>query len=117
MRRFAHMARSTRLLFALTLVASLAAMAGSAQAVVVQNSQGNSYGVALLPGTSGSLATASVPVVTSTGTCYDPQLLSTPDFGSSLPTGALCLHDTTSSDGDTVLPKNETFALTWDPNH
>ncbi|HZU40261.1 MAG TPA: PKD domain-containing protein, partial [Solirubrobacteraceae bacterium] len=45
----------------------------------------------------------------------DPQLVKTPEFGAFLPTGALCLHDTNPADGNTVLPHNETFAMTWDP--
>jgi hypothetical protein len=116
MGRFSHIARWPRLFFAVTFFATLALATGSAQAVVVSNSHGSLYGVAMVPGTGANLATAGVPVVTSGGTCQDPALASTPDLGTTLPTNALCLHNFNASTGDTVLPKNETFAMTWDPN-
>lgn len=105
------------LVFLLTLVAALAAMAGAAQAVVLQNSLGTTLGVAMVPTTGNTLAGAGVHVVTASGVCQDPQLRTTPDLGTYLPAGALCLHDTNPADGHTVLPQTESFALTWDPEH
>ncbi len=116
MRRFSHIMRWPRLLVVVAFLGSLTLATGSAQAVVVSNSQHTLYGVAMVPGTGGQLAMAGVPVVTSGGSCQDPQLASEPEFGTTLPTSALCLHDLNAGDGDTVLPKNETFAMTWDPN-
>src|SRR5581483_1333130 len=116
MRRFSHIARWPRLFFVVAFLGSLTLATGSAQAVVVSNSQNSLYGVAIVPGTGSQLASAGVPVVTSGGACQDPALATTPELGTTLPTTALCLHDLNASDGDTVLPKNETFAMTWDPN-
>src|SRR5579862_727739 len=105
------------LVFMLTLLASLAATAGSAHAVVVQNNQGTTLGVNVVPGTGNTLAGAGVNVVNASGLCQDPQLKVTPDLGTNLPGGALCLHDTNPADGHTVLPQTESFALSWDPEH
>jgi PKD domain len=90
---------------ALTVFASLVA-AGGAQAVVV-NDQGVEAGVALVPGTSGSLAAAGVSPVTSSVSTCDPWLSSDLTL---LPSIGLCYH------GGAVMHHNETFALTWDPN-
>jgi hypothetical protein len=110
-----------RIALALAATASLALLvAGGAQAVVVDmnasgtsvpfNSQSQSgyVGVALDPFGYNDLAGADVPVVTSSGQCQDPDL--TADFGTSLPDNGLCWH------GGHVIPANETFALTWDPD-
>ena len=88
----------------LTLAASLVAASGAQAAVI--NDGGSQYGVALVPGTTGStLSSAGVSPVTSAGPCVDPSLTS--DL--SLPSTGLCYH------GGAVLSANETFALTWDP--
>jgi hypothetical protein len=88
--------------------ASLVAMASAAQAVVV-NDQGGTYGVALVPGTRGTLTTAGIASVTSNAQCSDPWLSS--DLGGpGLPSGALCWN------GGPVMHRNETFVLTWDPH-
>jgi hypothetical protein len=114
--------RALILRIALTLAASsavaLAAAAGAQAVVVDMNASGTSipfnsqsqagyYGVALTPGFN-DLATADIPVVTSSGPCEDPAL--TADFGTSLPANALCWH------GGSVIHANETFAMTWDPD-
>jgi hypothetical protein len=107
----------------LALSASLIVGAGVAQAVVVDptaignivhsgingpyvnypTDRAHYAGVALVPST--SLATAQVPYVASSGGCDDPAL--TPDLV--LPTTGICYH------GGSVLHRNETFAVTWDP--
>jgi hypothetical protein len=116
------------LVLALTLGASLAA-AASAQAVVVDlnpallsggktpasvtfPADGADYaGLALVPGTSGDLAAAGVPVVTAGPSCSDPWLAADlwrgVQYG--LPLGALCYQ------GGQVLHANETVDVTWDP--
>ena len=109
--------RRQLLAIVLTVAASLIA-AGSAQAVVVDMnaigspsvayngaSQSGYFGVAMVPGTRGSLSTATIPVVTSSAPCLDPAL--SPDL--TLPDSGLCAH------GGSVIHSNETFALTWDP--
>jgi hypothetical protein len=93
---------------ALTLLASLVVATSGAQALVVSD-QGNTYGVALVPGTRGDLAKAGTPAVTSSAPCQDPWLA--PDLrGPGLPNAGLCYH------GGAVMHGNETFAMTWDPN-
>jgi hypothetical protein len=106
---------------ALTFVVSLILGASGAQAVVVDfgsvgapgatvpysaSNLGNYVGLAMVPGTSGQLATAGVPTVQSGAPCADPAL--SPDL--ILPSTGLCSH------GGAVMHANETFALTWDPN-
>src|ERR1700733_9192198 len=105
MRRYSLTARRLIFLIASTLIASLA-VAASTQAVVI-NDSGTDYGVALVPGTN---LPGNVPAVTSSGTCTDPSL--SPDL-QWLTTGLvspLCYH------GGSVLPENETYVLTWDPD-
>jgi hypothetical protein len=112
---------------ALPVLAALALSTGTAQAVVLDvHAVGQSYvhtdtsgapdvnyptdsanyvGVALVPGSRSSLTTAGIPYVASSGTCSDPTLtsdLALANFG-------LCYH------GGSVINRNETFALTWDP--
>ncbi len=125
------------LITALPLLASLALTTGTAQAVVVDMNpavagqtsvqysaaaRGDYYGVALIPGArispnqmgpqedgssggTGVLGADGIPTVLSTGTCTDPAL--TPDL--LLGADGICYH------GGSVLHRNETFALTWDP--
>ncbi len=104
----------TTLAIAVTFVISLA-VASAAQAIVVTD-QGTTAGVALVPNTCGdlltngtcaNLATAGIQRATSTGVCTDPWLSS--DLGP-LPSDGLCYR------GGAVMPRNETFALTWDPH-
>jgi hypothetical protein len=92
-------------LVALTVFVSLVAASG-AQAVVVTD-HGDVAGVALVPGTSSSLAAADVTPVTSSLSTCDPWLSSDLTL---LPSIGLCSH------GGLVIDHNETFALTWDPN-
>jgi hypothetical protein len=116
------------LLTVLALLASLALTAGTAQAVVVDMSavgsghtsvafnnadRGGYYGVALVPSTriapntaDAVLASVGIPYVTSSGQCDDPAL--TPDLV--LPDTGICYH------GGPVMHRNETLALTWDPD-
>ncbi len=104
----------------LTLVTALVSIVwvASAQAIVVDmNDLGHSSvtfngshrsdytGVAMAPGTEGTLATEGIPHLSSGGTCEDPALPS--DLV--LPPGGLCWH------GGDVMHRNETFAFTWDP--
>jgi hypothetical protein len=90
-------------LIALMFVVSLLT-ASSAQAVVV-NDGGTTAGVALVPGSS---LPAGVSATTSGGPCSDPWLAG--DLGGpTIAAGGLCYH------GGAVVHKNETFALTWDP--
>jgi hypothetical protein len=86
-------------LLVLTFVVSLVVGAGGAQAVVVDMGSAGHFGVALVPGTTSSLA------VTSSSSNCDPWLSS--DL-SLLPSIGLCSH------GGGVMHSNETFALTWD---
>ena len=113
MRRYSLAVRRLVLALSCTVLASLAVVA-SAQAVMVQNGQGDKYGVALVPGTRANLTTTDFsPVQASTGaTCYDPGLAA--DLGGpTLPAYALCLQTGSAP----VLHSYETFALTWDANH
>ncbi len=92
----------TGLTIALTLVVSLIVSSG-AQAVVVKLGAAGRSGVSLVPGSSA----AGLPTVTSS-TCSDPWLSS--DLGGpTLPPGGLCWN------GGAVMHRNETFAITWDP--
>jgi len=78
--------------------------ASSAQAVVV-NDAGTTAGVALVPGTS---LPSGVTATGSSGPCSDPWLSG--DFGGPImAAGGLCYH------GGSVMHRNETFALSWDP--
>jgi hypothetical protein len=90
--------------FALVLSLSLLLGTTGAKAVVVEDAS-NRFGVALVPGTAGSLVTAGTPAVESAGPCTDPAL--SPDL--ILPGSGICWH------GGGVMHANETFALTWDP--
>jgi len=101
----ARRSRWTLAAIALTSVLALFVATSGAQAVVV-NDQGNVAGVALVPGTSGTLATAGILPVSSSASPCDPWL--TPDL-SLLPSIGICSH------GGPVIHANETFALTWDP--
>ena len=89
-------------------VASLLALSGAAQAVVVDMGAAGQFGVALVPGTRASLAGAGIATVTSSAACTDP-FLSSDLRGPAIPVGGLCWR------GGPVLHQNETFALTWDP--
>ncbi|HWF49683.1 MAG TPA: PKD domain-containing protein [Solirubrobacteraceae bacterium] len=109
------------LLLSLTVVVSLVAASGAEAVVVDINpsvagqttvpysaaSVGDYAGVALVPGTRSSLATAGLPTVASSTSPCDPYLSS--DL-SLLPSIGICAH------GGLVMHANETFALTWDPN-
>jgi hypothetical protein len=92
----------TTLAIAVTFVISLVVAAG-AQAVVVKMGAAGRAGVSLVPGTS----TAGLSTVTSSK-CSDPWL-SADLGGPALPPGALCWN------GGSVMHRNETFAITWDP--
>jgi len=112
--------RRCSLAIGLTLIVSLIAGAGAAQAVVVDMNaagqpsvaynpvdQSGYYGVRQVPGTPASaLATAQIATVTTAAPCLDPAL--PPDMF--LQPNGLCLHS------GPVLHKNETFAFVWDPN-
>jgi hypothetical protein len=104
---FTYSLRGVRAMGAALTVAfavSLLAGAGGAKAVVVED-ESSRFGVALVPGTRGDLATAGTPAVASSAPCTDPALSS--DL--ILPEIGLCWH------GGGVMHANETFALTWDP--
>jgi len=105
-------------LSAVAVLVSLFALTSGAQAVVVDmnatgqtsvaynaSDQSGYYGVALVPGTAGTLASAGIPTVTASAPCLDPVL----PADLSLPSTGLCSH------GGPVMHSNETFALTWDP--
>jgi len=136
MRRYSLTARRIILTAAATFGASLAVATTGAQAVVVDmnpsvvgtgtttvsypNDQSYYYGVALTPQQTGQsswepgtqttmLSTAGIPVVTTSGSCTDPAL----STGLTLPASGLCSHQWSSA--DSVVHKNETFALVWDP--
>ncbi len=110
MRRFSLNARRTLLALAATVVASLGVVTTAAQAVVV-NDGGTDYGVALLPsaGSPGTLPSG-LQVPNPTGSCYDPSLAPDLTWLSTGMVSPLCYH------GGAVLPGNETYVLTWDPN-
>jgi hypothetical protein len=130
------------LAFSSAIAASLA-VAGSAGAVVVDmNATGSGvtagtpsvtynqadhngyYGVAMIqpsPTSSvadprGTLTTAQIPYVTTTGTCSDPWLASGFSPFAIGNGNGLCAHQTPGSNWGSVLPATETFALTWDPD-
>jgi hypothetical protein len=106
------------LLIALTATASLFVATSEPQAVVVDmnhtgtsiaynsSDQSGYVGVALVPGTRSNLATASIPTVTTSGSCSDPAL----SADLILPSTGICAH------GGNVMHGNETFTLTWDPH-
>jgi PKD domain len=112
--------RSRWAVLAIALVSAVAlfVVTSGAQAVVVDmnpaaagqttvnypSDQSYYYGVALVPGTRGSLATAGVPTVSSSAPCTDPWLSN--DL--TLSNAGLCWHG-----GGSVIHSNETFALTW----
>jgi hypothetical protein len=122
-------ARWAALAVTLMSVVSLFVITSRAHAVVVDvnamgqpsvsynsSDQSGYYGVALVPAgpsgaptgpgwTTGQLATAGVPTVTSSGPCLDPALPADLILNSS----GICSHS------GSVVHKNETFAITWDP--
>jgi hypothetical protein len=104
MRRHSFTARRLILAIAATVITSLGVVA-SAQAVVVSDG-GTDYGIALVPGTNvpGSYQ------VTSNGPCDDPSLAPDLTWQTTGLVSPLCYH------GGSVLPSNETYALTWDPD-
>ena len=106
MRRYSLTARRLILVIAATFIASLAVTA-AAQAVVV-NDGGSDYGVALEPTTSlpGPVAALSTP-----NSCYDPSLAPDLHWLSVGNVSPLCYH------GGSVIHQNETYVLTWDPDH
>ncbi len=108
------------LILVLPLVVSLGLTTAAAQAVVVDmnalgstsvafnsSDQSGYYGVAMVPGTDGTLATNNIPTVTSSAACADPAI--TPDL--SVSSAGLCWH---SVSGASVLHGNETFDFTWE---
>jgi PKD repeat protein len=114
MRRYSFTVRRTVLALACTVLASVAVVASSPAAVLVQSGSGTKYGVRLVPGS--SLGSTNYTQWNASGgaQCYDPGL--SPDLGNTLlPAGALCLQDSNKADGSTVLQHYETFAMTWDP--
>ncbi|MGO9495162.1 MAG: PKD domain-containing protein [Solirubrobacteraceae bacterium] len=113
MRRYSLIARRLVLALSCSLVASLGVAAG-AQATVVQDGSGDSFGVALVPGSTGFGGTNYSPDQV-TGACFDPGLSA--DLGGPDLPGGLCLRDSSLADGPTVLTKSELFAFTWDPGH
>ena len=104
MRRYSLAVRRLVLALSCTVLASLAVVA-SAQAVVISDA-GSTYGVDLVPGTGLS---GSVTAVTSSGTCVDPSLAPDLTWQTTGLVSPLCYH------GGSVLPENETYVLTWDP--
>jgi PKD repeat protein len=103
--------RRRSLILALTFVLSLAVSVTGAQALVLDdaNPGGTTAGVSLVPSARGGTLPGNVSPVTAGGPCTDPWLSS--DLGGpTLPSDALCYH------GGPVVQKNETFALTWDPD-
>jgi hypothetical protein len=90
---------------ALTFTSALVLTSG-AQAVVV-NVTGTTAGVAMVPGSRGTLPPGTV--VAPGGTCSDPWLTS--DLVYQPGSNPLCYR------GGPVLHSNETFAVTWDPAH
>jgi PKD domain len=110
MRRYSLRAHRLLLAIAATFVAALGVATTAAQAVVVQDGSGDTYGVSLAPATPAQTfsGTGYSPDQTS-GACPDPGLSA--DFGPNLPAGALCLRDRLQG---TVLQNSELFAFTWD---
>lgn len=103
--------RRRPLILVLTLALSPAVPVTASQAVVVKDA-GRVAGVSIIPAARGSVVPAGVTVQTSSGGCTDPWLAQDFWFDGQtgrLPDGALCYH------GGSVLHRNETFALTWDP--
>ncbi len=104
MRRYSLAVRRLVLALTCTVLASLAVVA-SAQAIVV-NDGGSNYGVDLVPGTGLS---GGISPVTSGGPCVDPSLAPDLTWQTTGLVSPLCYH------GGSVLPENETYVLTWDP--
>jgi PKD domain len=104
MRRYSLTARRLILALSCTIVASLAVVA-SAQAIVA-NDAGNTYGVALVPDT--TLPTGMA--ITPSSSCTDPSLAPDLTWLTVGRVSPLCYH------GGPIIPKNETYALTWDPD-
>jgi hypothetical protein len=101
------------LLIWLAVTTSVLGLSASAQAVVV-NDHGHEFGVALVPGTEIPSAVSGLSTVSSSAACTDPWL--SPDlWGPLLPPNGLCWQGGATSNGNAVLHRNETFALTWDP--
>ncbi len=99
------------LVAALILVMSLVVATGAAQAVVLTDA-GDRVGVALVPGTRGSLPPG-ISIGSSSGSCNDPWLaadLSLDGIPQTLPNDALCWR------GGAVMHRNETFSIAWDPD-
>lgn len=114
MRRYSLTTRKLILSVVATLVASLGVATTAAQAVVVNDGSGNSYGVTLAPATPAQTFAGTNFSVDSRAlntTCQDPGLSN--DFGPSLPSEALCLRNPAQG---TVLQNSELFAFTWDAN-
>jgi hypothetical protein len=109
MRRPSLTVRRVILVLASALIASLG-IAASATAVVV-NDGGTLYGAALLPNGSvpGTLP-GSFQVPNSSGSCADPSLSPELTWETTGLVSPLCYH------GGAVLPSNETYVLTWDPD-
>lgn len=116
MRRYSLAVRRLVLALTCTALASLAVAAG-AQATVVHDGSGDTFGVALVPGSTGFGGTNYSPDQATAGApCVDPAL--TADFGGPyLPGEALCLRDSSLGAGATVLHQSELFAFTWDQDH
>jgi PKD domain len=110
MRRYSLSPHRLLLAIAATLIASFAVATGAAQAVVINDINGNpsgtEAGVALTPSTRGIPLPGGVAAVPGAG-CTDPWL-SFDLGGPSMPDAGLCYR------GGGVIHKNETFALTWD---
>jgi len=104
MRRYSLAVRRLVLVLSCTVVASLA-VAASAQAVVA-NDAGGTYGVALVPNTS---LPNSLQDNWNAG-CDDPSLAPELTWQTTGLVSPLCYH------GGSVLPGNETYVLTWDPD-
>lgn len=105
MRRYSLTARRVILALTCSLVASLAVAASSSAAVI--NDGGSTYGVALVPGTG---LPAGISPVTSSDPCADPSLAPDLTWQNTGLVSPLCYH------GGSVLPENETYVLTWDPD-
>jgi hypothetical protein len=105
MRRYSLTARRMVLAIAATFVASLAVTVAGAQAVVIND--GGTYGVALVPN---PLSPWPVSAVKPGGQCTDPSLAPDLKWLTVGDVSPLCYH------GGPIIPKSETYALTWDPD-
>ena len=110
MRRYSFTARRLILAIASTFVVSLAVVT-AAQAAVVHDG-GTDYGVALVPNgpASPGVLPVGLQVPNPSGSCYDPSLAPDLTWQTTGLVSPLCYH------GGAVLPGNETYALTWDPD-